>query len=290
MFAVCDADNVEWFGQLLIQIPDFVLFVLVLTFYWFFFFIIILVCFAFGLCEAAGLRKLLHSLHDGREETWHATMMGVDLFASLTMGIWFDRFWRHLEVVMFVVSMLSRLIWYGCVIVVWQSKHSRDGFSSKTSYVCLSIDIHRQNAFYFIDALVIWYFDVFVWGVCVCISTSSCLFMEIQFDSGNVLMLRVVEGGTFFWYYTIICIVPTIGNFNEMFGRYFDGIAKWSHFKTKHERRSLRGIVWWIRCTNEVCDSKVTITKNIQKIINMVFTIYRMKKKGLTKSRSWPLC
>lgn len=146
-------------------------------------FFIILVCFAFGLCEAAGLRKLLHSLLDGREETWHAKMMGVDLFASLAMGIWFDRFWRHLEVVMFVVSMLSRLIWYACVIVVWQSKHSRDGFSSKTSYVCQLIYIAKMHFIFYlcIGDLVFW---------CVCVGCVCVLFNFGLFVYGDSVWFR----------------------------------------------------------------------------------------------------
>lgn len=207
-------------------------------------------------------------------------MMGVDLFVSLAMGIWFDRFWRHLEVVMFVVSMLSRLIWYACVIVVWQSKHSRDGFSSKTSYVCQLIYIAKMH---FILLMHWWFgiFDVFVWGVCVCVLFNFGLFVygdsvwfrkrfDVESSRGRDFLL-ILHHNLYRSYYRKF--------YRNVWSLFFDGIAKWSHFKTKHELRLLRGIVWWIRCTNEVCDSKVTITKNIQKITNMIFTTYRMKKK-----------
>lgn len=135
-------------------------------------------------------------------------------------------------------------------------------------------------------------FLMYLCGVCVCVLFNFGLFVygdsvwfrkrfDVESSRGRDFLL-ILHHNLYRSYYRKF--------YRNVWSLFFDGIAKWSHFKIKHELRLLRGIVWWIRCTNEVCDSKVTITKNIQKIINMIFTTYRMKKKSLTKSRSWPLC
>lgn len=192
-------------------------------------------------------------------------MMGVDLFASLAMGIWFDRFWRHLEVVMFVVSMLSRLIWYACVIVVWQSKHSRDGFSSKTSYVCQLIYIAKMHFIFYwcIGDLVIWCVCV----GCVCVLFNFGLFVygdsvwfrkrfDVESSRGRDFLL-ILHHNLYRSYYRKF--------YRNVWSLFLTGSRSGLISKLSTNADVLRGIVWWIRCTNEVCDSKSRSPKTFRK-------------------------
>lgn len=176
-----------------------------------------------GNCEAAGLRKLLHSLLDGREEAWHATMMGwlvlvfvgVGYFLCVLILAFFDFDlvsidMEAVEVVIVVVVSMSQIIISVCVLCYrCDSRSTADGFLVEQNIICvcvwvggwvsISTFLWRQCAFWFFFLFIfdwfwyIWFnFGLFVWRFSL---------IQETFD------VESRGGGAFFWFRTpFVCV------------------------------------------------------------------------------------